>query len=145
MLQRVESLGYQEKPHVGSSSLPHCWINETVLNFRDLIKAARVININLLKLFHLVQGICILRPYNFFFFFLHLSDRRNCWPQLSHFLGSLQCEETGLGSAGRAGGKREHSADSKRLPERPPRCHSISIVASLWEGWLLTPRSPHLE
>lgn len=50
-------------------SLPHCWINETVLNFRDLIKAARVININLLKLFHLVQGICILWPYNFFFFF----------------------------------------------------------------------------
>lgn len=70
-----------------SSSLQHGLINETALNFNDLINATQVINIKSIELFHLKQGICILGPDNLFL--LHFPNRESPLPLMSSFLGSL--------------------------------------------------------
>lgn len=105
-----------------------------------------MININLLKLLHLEQVICILRPYNSFFFF-------NCISQTEKFAGHCWVISLVLHNVGRGdqGGGREGWREDPALcgvhevSREASGCHSISLVASLWEGWLLTPRGLHLE
>lgn len=60
---------------------------------------------------------------------------------MSHFLGSLQCEEKGpMAGGGEVGEKVNFSAAVQMVAREAPVCHFISVVVSLCEGWRLTPR-----